>query len=159
MEQLPLGKQISEARKQSRFTQAELADKCRLDIHTIQRIEKGDVAPRSYTIRLISEVLGLTLMNEIENESKQLMKLRNMFEKRKQIRIFTFAFAIFLLAAAFFLILSGIPKLIWAPFIYIFFFLDLIVIGFTWRCPGCNRLLGDVFNIKYCSKCGLKFYD
>ncbi|MFC2090933.1 hypothetical protein ACFLT1_09185, partial [Bacteroidota bacterium] len=81
------------------------------------------------------------------------------FEKRKQIRIFTFIVVVLLLASTVLLIISGIPKRFWAPFIYLFFFADFIVIGLTWRCPGCNSLLGDVFNLRYCSKCGLKFYD
>ena len=159
--QLTLGKQILLARQQQKLSQVELANKCHLNVRTIQRIENEEVSPRLYTLRIISEVLGVPLMNEneVEFESQQLNKLRHVFEKRKQIRLFTFAFAIFLLAAALLLIISGIPKIIWAPFIYFFFFLDLIVIGLSWRCPGCNGLLGDVFNIKYCSKCGLKFHD
>jgi len=162
MEQIySIGKQIMHARLKKKLSQAELANKCNLNVRTIQRIENEDVNPRLYTIRIISGALGITLIdeNEVENESKQLMQLRYMFEKRKQIRIFTFAFAIFLLAAAFILLLSGIPKLIWAPFFYILFFLDLIVIGLIWRCPGCNGLLGEVFSVKYCSKCGLKFFE
>jgi transcriptional regulator with XRE-family HTH domain len=158
---LSLGKQIMLARKERKLSQFELAKKCNLNVRTIQRIENDEVNSRLYTLRIISEALGVTLINEneIANEIKQLMELRNMFEKRKQIRIFTFAFAIFLLAAALLLLLSGIPKLNWAPFFYLFFLLDLIVIGLTWRCPGCNGLLGDVFNMKYCPKCGLEFYD
>lgn len=149
-----LGKQIMLARQQKKLSQVELANKCNLNVRTIQRIENEEVNPRLYTLRIINETLGATLMNEneIENESKELIKLRSTFEKRKQIRIFTFAFAIFLLAAALILLISGIPKFIWAPLFYLFFFSDLLVIGLIWRCPGCNGLLGDFFNIKYCSK-------
>ena len=159
--QLTIGKQIRDVRLQKKLSQAELADKCNLNVRTIQRIENGEVNPRLYTLRILSETLGVTLMkeNEIGNESSQLAQLRIVFEKRKQIRIATFGFALFLLTAAIILLLSGIPKRAWAPLFYLFFFLDLIVIGFTWRCPGCNALLGDLFNVRYCSKCGLKFYD
>ncbi len=162
MEQrLSIGKQIMLARQQMKLTQTELANKCNLNVRTIQRIENEEVNPRLYTLRIISEAIGIMLMdeNDIENERNQLKVLRDMFVRKRQIRIFTFAFAIFLLAAAFLLLLTGIPKLKWAPFFYIFFFLDLIVIGITWRCPGCNGLLGDTYNVRYCSKCGLKFYD
>jgi len=149
------------ARQQMKLSQVELANKCNLNVRTIQRIENEEVNPRLYTLRIITETLGVTLMNEneIENESKELMKLRNIFEKRKQIRIYTFAFAMFLFAAALLLLLSGIARHSWAPFFYLLFFLDLIVIFIIWRCPGCNGLLGEVFSVKYCSKCGLKFYD
>ena len=160
-QQLSLGKQIKVARQQEKLSQVEVAIKCKLNIRTIQRIENDKVTPRPYTLRIISEVLGVTLMkkDDIEAESEQLMKLRNVFNKRKQIRIFTFIVMILLMVAALLLLLSGIPKHRWAPFIYFFFYADLIVIGFTWRCPGCNSILGDVFNLRYCSKCGLKFYD
>ena len=159
-QQLSLGKRIMLARLQKQLSQVELADKCNLNVRTIQRIENEAVTPRNYTLRIISEALGVTLMNEneIENENRELMKLRKVFGKRKQIRIYAFAFAIFVLAAAIVLLLSGLPKLVWAPFFYLFFFSYLIMIGLTWRCPGCNGLLGDVFNVRYCSKCGLKFY-
>lgn len=159
--QLSLGRQILLARNQKKLSQVELAIKCNLNVRTIQRIENEEVNPRLYTLRIISEALDITLMNEneIDNESKELMKLRKIFESRKQIRIFTFAFAMFLFAAALMLRLSGIARHNWAPFFYLLFFLDLIVIIIIWRCPGCNGLLGEVFSVKYCSKCGLKFYD
>lgn len=55
-----IGEKIKEARKNAAFTQAQLAEKCRLDIRTIQRIESGIVMPRYYTIALINEALGTT---------------------------------------------------------------------------------------------------
>ena len=160
-QQLSIGEQIKIARQQKKLSQVEFANKCNLNIRTIQRIENNEVSPRLYTLRIIGEVLEVNLLQKNDKviESEQLLKFRNIFEKRKQIRMFTFFFAIFLMVAILFLLLTGIPKLIWAPFIYLFFFADFIVIGLTWRCPGCNSLLGDVFNLKYCSKCGLKFYD
>ena len=160
-QQLSIGEQIKIARQQKKLSQVEFASKCNLNIRTIQRIENNEVSPRLYTLRIICEVLDIELLqkNDIVIENEQLLKYRTVFEKRKQIRIFTFFVAIFLLAVALFLLLTGIPKHIWAPFIYLFFFADLIAIGLTWRCPGCNSLLGDFFNLKYCSKCGLKFYD
>jgi len=160
MEQYSLSKQIRTAREQRKLTQLELANKCNLNLRTIQRIENNETKPRLYTLRIIGEVLDIKLNTNNDNkvEQEQIVKFRRIFKERKQIRIFTFLAAIFLLAAALLLILSGIPKYTWAPFIYLLFFADLIVIGYTWRCPGCNSLLGDVFNTQYCSKCGLKFY-
>ena len=162
MEQHPsIGKQIKAARQTKELSQVEFANKCKLNIRTIQRIENDEVTPRFYTLRIISEVLGVTLIrnDDIEVDSDHLKKLRGVFEKRKQIRILTLIVVVLLLASTLFLLISGIPKRFWAPFIYLFFFADFIVIGLTWRCPGCNGLLGDVFNLRYCSKCGLKFYD
>jgi transcriptional regulator with XRE-family HTH domain len=166
-QQLSIGKQIKVARQEQRLSQVEFANKCRLNIRTIQRIENDEVTPRLYTLRILSEVLGVRLKEndngdgdgDSDGDSDQMKKIMLVFEKRKRIRFFTFGVIVVLLASTLLLLFSGIPKRIWAPFIYLFFFADLILIGLTWRCPGCNSLLGDVFNIRYCSKCGLKFYD
>ncbi|WP_299665789.1 helix-turn-helix transcriptional regulator [uncultured Polaribacter sp.] len=58
MKQPELGQKILELRKQKGFTQEELVEQCNINVRTIQRIEAGDVAPRSYTIKAILEVLG-----------------------------------------------------------------------------------------------------
>lgn len=53
MKQPELGKKILELRLSKGYTQNELAEKCNLSIRTIQRIELGDVIPRSFTIKTI----------------------------------------------------------------------------------------------------------
>ncbi|OCX52832.1 hypothetical protein BEL04_00425 [Mucilaginibacter sp. PPCGB 2223] len=58
MEQPTLGLKITELRNAQGITQKELADRCKVDIRTIQRIEAGEVSPRMYTLNLLSEVLG-----------------------------------------------------------------------------------------------------
>jgi transcriptional regulator with XRE-family HTH domain len=166
MDQVPLGKQISAARKQQGLTQAALADKCNLDIRTIQRIESGSVTPRFYTIRLIKEVLGVKITMNIDDslEAEKILEYRRLFKKRKKIRIAAAFTAIFLMVAVVLLafpswVLFGMPKLVWGPFFYLLMFGHIIGIAITWRCPGCNGLLGDAFNTNYCSKCGLKFIE
>ncbi|MBU3821610.1 WG repeat-containing protein [Flavobacteriaceae bacterium XHP0103] len=57
MEHLDFGKKLIEVRKQKGLTQSEVAEKCNVTIRTIQRIESGAVAPRSSTIKIISESL------------------------------------------------------------------------------------------------------
>jgi transcriptional regulator with XRE-family HTH domain len=52
-----LGSKISELRNQINMTQQELADKCRVDIRTIQRIETGEVLPRKHTLKLLAQAL------------------------------------------------------------------------------------------------------
>ncbi|MCS5489833.1 helix-turn-helix domain-containing protein [Algoriphagus limi] len=47
MKQPELGKKISELRKAKGMTQEELVEKCNLNVRTIQRIEAGEVTPRS----------------------------------------------------------------------------------------------------------------
>ncbi len=58
MGQLDFGKKLIEFRKAKGLTQAEVAEKCKITIRTIQRIEAGIVKPRAFTIKLISETLG-----------------------------------------------------------------------------------------------------
>jgi transcriptional regulator with XRE-family HTH domain len=57
MKQPELGKKILELRKAKGFTQEELVDKCNISVRTLQRIETGEVTPRSYTIKTILAAL------------------------------------------------------------------------------------------------------
>ncbi len=57
MTQPELGKKIAEIRKQKGFTQEELVEKCNVTVRTLQRIEAGDVLPRSSTLRLLIEAM------------------------------------------------------------------------------------------------------
>ena len=59
MEQPELGKKIQELRKLKGLTQEELVEKCNINVRTIQRIEAGEVSPRSFTIKTILEALGV----------------------------------------------------------------------------------------------------
>src|SRR5262245_13098580 len=61
MKQPDLGKKIVELRKAKGLTQEELVGKCNLNVRTLQRIEAGEVTPRSYTIRTIFGALGFNL--------------------------------------------------------------------------------------------------
>jgi len=70
MKQPELGKKILELRKQKGFTQEELVEQCNINVRTIQRIESGEVSPRSYTIKAILEVLGFNY-DEIFEEKYQ----------------------------------------------------------------------------------------
>ncbi len=57
MNQPELGSKVSELRQLKGFTQEQLAEKCEVSTRTIQRIESGDVDPRSYTLHCLGEVL------------------------------------------------------------------------------------------------------
>lgn len=71
MKQPELGKRISELRKQKGLTQEELVEQCNINVRTIQRIESGEVNPRSYTIKIILNVLGVDFVDH-EHEEKLL---------------------------------------------------------------------------------------
>jgi transcriptional regulator with XRE-family HTH domain len=53
------GQIIREARIKKGMTQEELAEKTDISIRTIQRIENGEVDPRSYTLMSIAKVLEI----------------------------------------------------------------------------------------------------
>jgi len=57
MKQPQLGRKIAELRKAKGFTQEELVEQCNLNVRTLQRIESGEVSPRSYTQRIIFTAL------------------------------------------------------------------------------------------------------
>ena len=57
MNQPDLGKKVIELRKLKGLTQENLAELCEVTPRTIQRIESGEVDPRSYTLRCLSSAL------------------------------------------------------------------------------------------------------
>lgn len=71
MTQPELGKKIAELRKSKGFTQEELVEKCNLSVRTLQRIESGEVAPRSYTLKLIFTALEYNIHETSENISNR----------------------------------------------------------------------------------------
>lgn len=57
MNQPELGKKIAALRNEKGLTQEELVAKCNISVRTIQRIESGEVIPRSYTVKSIFNAL------------------------------------------------------------------------------------------------------
>lgn len=60
MNQPDLGKKIAELRRAKGLTQEELVETCNLNVRTLQRIESGEVTPRSYTVKIIFSALEYT---------------------------------------------------------------------------------------------------
>ncbi|WP_191322050.1 helix-turn-helix domain-containing protein [Algoriphagus aquimarinus] len=81
MKQPELGKKISEMRKAKGLTQEELVELCNLNVRTIQRIEAGEVTPRSYTIKALFEALGIQLDEKINVPSENVSTLPESFKK------------------------------------------------------------------------------
>lgn len=71
MRQPELGKKINELRKAKGLTQEELVEKCNISVRTIQRIESGEVTPRSYTVKTILFALGYSI-NDIAVDDNHL---------------------------------------------------------------------------------------
>ena len=62
MKNLDFGKKLAEVRKAKGLTQDEVAEMCSVTSRTIQRIESGEVTPRTFTIKAISETLGFDFL-------------------------------------------------------------------------------------------------
>lgn len=84
MKQPELGKKILELRKSKGLTQEELLEKCNINVRTIQRIEAGEVSPRTYTVKTILEALDVDsdfifrdeeTKNEIQFSTKEINQL------------------------------------------------------------------------------------
>lgn len=59
MNKLDFWKRLIEVRSAKGLTQEDVAEKCNITVRTIQRIESGVVQPRAFTIKIISDVLGI----------------------------------------------------------------------------------------------------
>ena len=57
MNQPGLGLKVSELRQQKGMTQEQLSESCQVSARTIQRIESGEVDPRTHTIHCLSDAL------------------------------------------------------------------------------------------------------
>jgi len=78
---LDFGKKLVEVRKAKGLTQDEVAEMCKITTRSIQRIESGDVTPRAYTIKTISEVLEFDFF-EASNTGYEVNK-ENRYSKLK----------------------------------------------------------------------------
>ena len=57
MNQPDLGRKVAELRQEKGLTQEQLAERCEVNPRTIQRIESGEVDPRTYTLQCLSREL------------------------------------------------------------------------------------------------------
>jgi transcriptional regulator with XRE-family HTH domain len=82
MKQPDLGKKISELRKDKGLTQEELVDKCNISVRTLQRIESGEVTPRSYTVKTILAALDcdLSKISDLDDKNE-----RSLFEWLREV--------------------------------------------------------------------------
>ena len=98
MKQPELGKKIADLRKAQGLTQEELVDRCNLSVRTLQRIESGEVIPRSHTIRVIFAALNFKVYDSSNFRSGLFLKqVRDLFNLKtntmKKLSILTLVFA------------------------------------------------------------------
>ncbi|HBH47326.1 MAG TPA: hypothetical protein DDX98_01720 [Bacteroidales bacterium] len=82
---MEIGTYIKEARLKKGLTQEELAFQTDISVRTIQRIESGEVDPRSYTLQSIAKVLEIDF-EHLFNFDKELATQKN--DPREKIWIF-----------------------------------------------------------------------
>ncbi len=75
MKQPELGLKITALRKQKGYTQEELVELCNINVRTLQRIENGEVTPRSYTIKTILSALEYDYESLQEEENTTASKI------------------------------------------------------------------------------------
>lgn len=71
---MTIGELIKDLRHKKGMTQEELAEKTDISVRTIQRIENGEVDPRSYTLQKIASALDIDYKEFIEIEGDKLEK-------------------------------------------------------------------------------------
>ncbi len=62
MENQDFKKKLIEVRKARGLTQEDVAKLCKITVRTIQRLESGNVIPRAYTIKAITDNLGISFL-------------------------------------------------------------------------------------------------
>lgn len=67
MKNYDFGDKLIQARQAKGWTQMDLAEKSNISLRTIQRIESGQVNPRAYTLKQLSEIVGLDFSEMLEN--------------------------------------------------------------------------------------------
>jgi len=78
MNQPDLGLKITELRQQKGLTQEKLAEYCDVSTRTIQRIESGEVEPRSFTRNSLSNILDFDFGKENTNNQSFWLALIHM---------------------------------------------------------------------------------
>lgn len=100
MQQPELGRRLTALRKEKNLTQEQLVEKSHVSVRTIQRIEAGEVMPRTITVKILLEALGesyesfSTKQNQVPEKQKSTLPTTN----RNTLLIAVLAGAVYLLA-------------------------------------------------------------
>lgn len=81
-----LASNVSDFRKKLGLSQEALAEKANVSLSTIQRIEKGTVNPRAFTIKVLAETLGIDIL-ELTSFPSQDESLKPLFLSLKKINL------------------------------------------------------------------------
>jgi len=87
-----LASNVSDSRKKLGLSQEALAEKANVSLSTIQRIEKGTVKPRPFTMKILAETLDLDL-SELTAKPTQSEYSESTFSSLKRINLATLLFS------------------------------------------------------------------
>lgn len=124
---------LKEGRLAKGFTQKELSELSNISIRSIQRIENGEITPRSYTVKTLAEILGLSF-ESIQKESPA-QERPNLNRGQKIILSTGLSLMIIFLSWAFVAQSAGFPETDFEFLMYSAFVLLAItaVLIFVWR--------------------------
>lgn len=89
-ENLNLAAIVVDARKKMGLSQEALAEKAKVSLSTIQRIEKGTVTPRAYTLKILAESLDLDFSSLVETRKQEVPEIKN-YASAKRVNLITLA--------------------------------------------------------------------
>ena len=134
---------VKEARLAKGYTQKELSELSNISIRSIQRIENGEILPRSYTLKTLAGILGLSF-EELQGSSASEDSLKPGSVQKSSFRInksqkiivsITIVLLTILLSLAFISLSPGFPETHFEFFMY--YAVIFLVIGFIltviWR--------------------------
>ena len=125
---------IKEGRVAKGYTQKELSELSNISVRSIQRIENGEILPRSYTLKTLAEILGLSFetIQKAEPVRKQFYKAN---KRQKIILSIGVTLFILLLCWAFIAQSPRFPETTFELLIFLAFVLLVITIILTivWR--------------------------
>ncbi len=118
-----IGSLIKQSRIKKGYTQQQLANITQLSLRSVQRIEKGEVMPRQYSLDVLADQLEFTpivIENDMISGSQTVITYQPLNKARKLIITFGLAILLILLTAAFISQSRGFPDthfeafLLWA---------------------------------------------
>lgn len=123
---------IRNGRTKKNITQQELSEITGISLRSIQRMENAEVFPRSYTLKIVAEHLGISLDQAIP-EITTTPKKWNLVQKR--ILSFSIALLLFLIAIAYIFQSVNFPETAFELSLYItgFVALYVILLMIIWR--------------------------
>jgi len=86
-----LGNKVRNSRKKLGLSQVALAEKANVSLSTIQRIEKGIVKPRAFTLKIIAETLDLDAAELFFYDTKK-DNFESSIQSLKRINLYTLLF-------------------------------------------------------------------